>query len=159
MNNFLISSVHIMTEEEKRTVCCWQYPAPYHIYNTASYDEMVSAGRGFANPDKQKNYYSYYSGDTLAAYTNFSVKEDSVLIGISLAPELCGKGYGENILRCACRLCRELYPDKTIFLQVRTWNIRAIKCYEKAGFSASGRPYELSTPSGKGEFITMKKTE
>ena len=152
-----ITDIHIITDSEKQLISAWQYPAPYNIYNLPEACTMKTAGTGFYNPDKAKNYYTYYINSTLVAYTNFSLKNDSVTIGIGLHPDFCGKGYGKNILEQACLLCTMLYPGKTLILQVRSWNIRAIKCYEKAGFSFVGQPYELTTPSGKDEFINMKK--
>ena len=45
--------------------------------------------------------------------------------------------------------------DKTMFREVRTWNIRAVKCYQKAGFRIDGQAYELTTGIGTGTFYRM----
>lgn len=50
---------------------------------------------------------------------------------------------------------RARFPGKPLVLAVRTWNLRAIRCYQKAGFRAEGGPYEAVTPCGRGEFIRM----
>lgn len=47
--------------------------------------------------------------------------------------------------------------DKPLYLEVRTWNIRAVKCYEKAGFQIEGEPFELTTGIGTGMFYRMTK--
>ncbi len=150
---------HPITQPEKQLICGWRYPAPYHIYNLPDAESYKSAGAGFYNPDKEKNYYTYYNGDTFIGYTNFSEKDNYILIGIGLRPEHCGKGYGKAVLSTACRLCKNLFTDKTPALQVRSWNKRAIRCYEKAGFATDGKPCTITTPLGTGEFIKMIKTE
>ena len=55
----------------------------------------------------------------------------------------------------ALELSRELYPGKTIYLEVRTWNSRAVKCYEKTGFSIDGEPIKQTTSIGEGVFYRM----
>ncbi len=42
-----------------------------------------------------------------------------------------------------------------VYLEVCTWNIRAVKCYQKAGFRIDGQAYELTTGIGTGTFYRM----
>ncbi len=42
-----------------------------------------------------------------------------------------------------------------MYLEVRTWNQRAIACYEKAGFIIDGSVIEQETMSGAGKFYRM----
>ena len=51
--------------------------------------------------------------------------------------------------------CHENYPDKKLSLEVRGFNKRAIKCYERAGFKVV-KTYHKDTPIGPGEFIYME---
>ena len=37
----------------------------------------------------------------------------------------------------------------------RTWNTRAVRCYEKAGFRVVGEPVKRVTLSGEGTFYHM----
>ena len=57
-----------------------------------------------------------------------------ILIG---NPEDRGKGWGEQIVRVLVELCRKKYDVKAIELNVYDWNIEAIRCYEKVGFTRS----------------------
>lgn len=41
-------------------------------------------------------------------------------------------------------------------MEVRTWNARAVRCYEKAGFQIIGEPIARTTPLGEGAFYRMK---
>ena len=66
-------------------------------------------------------------------------------------------GYGTRILLESYELSKQLYPEKPLYLEVRTWNKRAIKCYQKAGFNICGDAFELQTPVGTGSFYKMIK--
>ena len=52
-------------------------------------------------------------------------------------------------------LSQRLYPGKPMYLEVRTWNTRAVRCYEKAGFRVVGEPVKRVTLSGEGTFYHM----
>lgn len=51
--------------------------------------------------------------------------------------------------------CRDKYNNKKISLEVRFFNKRAIKCYEKAGFHVKDT-YKKNTPLGCGIFLKME---
>lgn len=55
----------------------------------------------------------------------------------------------------AWELSQRLYPGKPMYLEVRTWNTRAVRCYEKAGFRVVGEPVKRVTLSGEGTFYHM----
>ena len=72
-----------------------------------------------------------------------------------LKPSLCGQKLGSEVMEMVKQKCRELYPSKEIILEVRSFNMRAIKCYEKAGFMVK-EVYKKTTPIGDGKFCIMK---
>ena len=84
-------------------------------------------------------------------------EETEVFIGIGVNPDLCGKHYGRRMLMRAYEISKERYPNKPLYLEVRTWNTRAVKCYERAGFKIDGEPYELTTGIGTGTFYRMTR--
>ena len=51
--------------------------------------------------------------------------------------------------------CKKRYSNKRIALEVRSFNKRAIKCYEKAGFKITD-VYKKDTLMGSDEFIRME---
>lgn len=65
---------------------------------------------------------------------------------------------GNELINIHCKqqtsieISKKLYPNKPLYLEVRTWNIRAVKCYQKAGFRIDGQAYELTTGIGTGTF-------
>ncbi len=144
---------HKTTEEEKYAICDWKYDGEYAIYNCPTYEEQKKTGRGFANPEN--NFYSVMEGESLVGYFNLIEEEKEVFFGIGVNPIYCNKGFGHKICKQACKLSHQLYPGKPIYLEVRTWNQRAVKCYEKAGFHIVGEPIRQTTNLGEGVFYHM----
>ena len=144
---------HSTTEEEKRLISDWKYEGEYAIYNTLPYEDQVKTHRGFANP--RNNYYSFCDDGKLIGYVNFVNTDKEVRFGIGVVPKCCNRGYGQMICKMAIKLSDQLYPGKLLCLEVRTWNTRAVRCYEKAGFHIIGDPVRKTTPIGEGEFFRM----
>ena len=78
-----------------------------------------------------------------------------MFFGIGVNPDCCGKGYGQQMTRMAWEISQTLFPGKPMYLEVRTWNQRAIRCYEKAGFRIVGEPIQQTTSIGEGAFYHM----
>lgn len=148
---------HILTDAEKWEICSWKYSGDYAVYNLPSYEVMKEKQIGFFNLEREQNYRAFYDGDCLAGFVNIKEEESEVFIGIGVKPELCSKGYGQLILHETYRISKELYPEKSLYLEVRTWNERAIRCYQKAGFEIVGEPFEQRTGSGLRTFYRMVK--
>lgn len=150
---------HQMTETEAKLISGWQYPGEYAIYNMPPYEEQKAGKFGFANPERAKNFYSYFDGNTLVGFTNILEEEKEIFIGIGVNPEICGKGYGQRILALAAEISSHMNPDKSEYLEVRSWNVRAVRCYEKAGFQIEGAEFEQKTSIGTGKFYRMVRTK
>lgn len=145
---------HKTTEEEKRLICEWKYEGDYAIYNSLPYEEQLEKQRGFANP--KNNFYSFYDGAMLIGYVNIVEEEFEVFFGAGVRPDCCNQGFGQEMSRVAREISRQQHPGKPVYLEVRTWNHRAVRCYEKAGFRIVGEPIVQTTPLGKGTFYRMK---
>lgn len=147
-----------LTTADRMEICSWRYEGEYAVYNLPSYEEMRQTKSGFMNPDKEKDYRGFFADSILIGYVHIWEKPDGVFIGIGVRPDQCGKHYGTQILKEACKIAGARFPAKTLCLEVRIWNIRAIRCYQNAGFQFDGAPYEKTTPLGKGSFVKMIKT-
>lgn len=147
--------IRYLSEQEKMEICSWKYDKEYEIYNLPSYEEMKEKGLGFMNPKSEKHYRGYIDDEVLVGFTNILEEEHEVFIGIGVNPKLCNKGYGQLILNESYKLSKQLYPNKPLYLEVRTWNKRAINCYKKAGFKIVGDPFEMKTGIGLGTFYRM----
>lgn len=146
-----------LSEDDKRQICSWQYEGEYAVYNLPPYEKMRQAQSGFMNPGNEKNYYGFFENGVLVGFVNIKEKPTEFFIGIGVRPDICGKGYGTEILGEVCRIAKAQNPAKPLCLEVRTWNKRAVRCYEKAGFTIDGDPFEQTTGAGKGIFYRMIK--
>ena len=144
---------HKITEEEKFLISEWKYCGNYEIYNNAPYEVQKEKGSGFANP--QNNFYSFYDKNILIGYINLREKDNRVSLGIGVHPQYCNKGYGQQMVSIACKIAETLFGEKLLELEVRTWNTRAIRCYEKSGFHIEGTAFHKTTPIGEGQFYRM----
>ena len=144
-----------LTEADKQQICAWEYTGEYKIYDLPSYDMMKAQQNGFMDPKNEKNYFAFLDGDVLVGFVNILEKDTEVFIGVGVDPLLCGKHYGRRMLEEAYHISKRLYPQKPMYLEVRTWNTRAVMCYQNAGFHIDGEPYELTTEIGTGTFFRM----
>ena len=144
---------HPTTEEEKILITEWKYEGEYSVYNAEPYEEQRKKGFGFANP--QNHFYSFYDEKKLIGFINLYEEKTEVFFGIGVKPEECGKGYGSQMTETACKISRRLFPGKPLYLEVRTWNQRAVRCYEKAGFHIAGEPIRQTTSAGEGVFYHL----
>ena len=144
---------HVMTEDEKYVIADWRYSGDYALYNTRPYEEDRKKGVGFAHPGFIG--FSFYDRDALIGFTCLYEEDREIMIGIGVAPEYCGRGYGREMLETTCGLSETMFPGKPLYLEVRTWNARAVRCYEKAGFVIDGEPFTQRTGLGEGKFYRM----
>lgn len=148
---------HCLTKADKRVICGWRYPGEYAAYDMPTYDEVVRAGGSFTDPAKEKEFLGFTEGGALVGFVRLKEEPKELFVGIGVAPELCGRGYGRQMLAQAAVLAGKRWPGKPLYLEVRTWNRRAIRCYEKAGFHIVGEPYELTTGCGPSLFCRMTR--
>ena len=59
------------------------------------------------------------------------------------------------MVKTMIELSKQLFPNKPLYLEVRTWNERAIACYQKAGFVVEGDGFTQKTYDGEGTFYRM----
>lgn len=144
-----------LTLRDKQTVCGWHYPGRYAVYDLPSWEKMARRQMGFADPVQALNYYGFWEGDALVGYVNLRPEEGGVSVGIGVDPARCGQGLGRRMLRQAVQMAAQRWPDKRPCLVVRTWNRRAVRCYQAAGFQVEGEPFRLITPAGEGDFYRM----
>lgn len=148
---------HPLTEEEKVRIADWRYPGDYALYNMPPYAEDLKTHSGFAHPDFVG--FAFYEDDRLIGFTSLYEEAQEIMLGIGIAPESCGQGYGARLIQKTCELSERLYPKKPLYLEVRSWNRRAIRCYEKAGFAIDGAPFRQITGLGEGIFYRMVKQQ
>ena len=125
-----------MSEQAARQICDWNYEHPYSVYNYLPYEEAIRANARIVNSEYKDDYLCFWNdGDTLIGYVSLILKSGRLFLGIGLAPEYCSKGFGKTILLQSIEIAKQRYGASTeIWVQVRCWNERAIKCYSSCGF-------------------------
>ncbi len=144
-----------LSEQDMQDICAWRYEGDYALYNLPDYHEMKQRQMGFFNPARHKNFYGFWEENQLVGFVNILEEETQVFLGIGVDPAYCGRHYGQTILAAAYAISKELYPEKPLYLEVRSWNRRAIACYEKAGFTIDGDAFTQTTGIGSGTFYRM----
>lgn len=126
-----------MSAEAAKQICSWKYAPPYNVYDYMNYEEAVKKQSAILRSENENNYLCFWNNETLVAYTSIILKDDKVCVGIGIAPQFCGMGLGNVYLNQTVIEIKKKYPLKEIWVQVRSWNKRAIKCYKKCGFKES----------------------
>ncbi len=144
-----------LTESEALEICGWRYPSPYEAYNYADWETVSAAGWHISLPDRrEEEYVGFRCGGVLEAYGRITAMEDYALLGIGLRPENCGQGLGAAVMRRLTALAVQRHPALRPALEVRTFNVRAIRCYERCGFRIQRR-YFRNTHKGPAPFFFM----
>ena len=146
-----------LTETQAKQICCWKYEGIYSIYNYPSWDTVVKQKWGISiNTKREKEFVSVVDNlNNLCGYIRFIEDEDHITIGLGLKPDFCGRGLGYKFMSLIKNKSRQMFGEKKIILEVRSFNRRAIKCYEKAGFKIIDS-YTKNTLIGKDNFIKME---
>lgn len=84
-----------------------------------------------------------------------TVKFARILIG---EKSMRGKGIGTELINILVKFSFEKLKRERIILNVYSWNINAIKCYEKVGFSKTSKPIKTIQVENKNwKTIEMEK--
>ncbi|CAM4501041.1 GNAT family N-acetyltransferase [Paenibacillus typhae] len=145
-----------MEASHAEDICGWEYRPPYNIYGWLPWEQMQALGIEFGDPQlRTEQYVSVVDeeGD-LCGFAQLFPMEGVVRLGIGMRPELCGHGRGHSFMNAIVQAALERYPDREIDLEVLTWNQRAIRTYQKCGFTITDT-YERRTPSGDKPFYCM----
>ncbi|HDS30951.1 MAG TPA: N-acetyltransferase [Firmicutes bacterium] len=134
------------TRDDIDRIALWSgYPPPYDIYNVEfSKIEKGTIDSFFAARQKQSGVITlvidHENSKSVGAIAMFDFdrqKKSVGNIGVRIAPDWCDKGIGSRFLKVVSERCFESGIE-TIRLDAASWNTRAIKCYEKAGFNLTG---------------------
>ena len=118
----------------------WKYNDEYAFYDMTAdpedYEEIVNELK------RGDNYFSVIKDDSL--YGFFCISEDNnnnIEVGLGMKPEYTGLGKGLEFVNLIIEYVKSNYKNKTIILDVASFNERAIKVYERAGFCKKGKKW------------------
>jgi ribosomal-protein-alanine N-acetyltransferase len=144
-----------MNEQEARAIARWHYEGPYAFYDM---DQDADDLAELLNPRSwEEKYYAVLDEQgELAGFFTFTKDGEAVEIGLGLRPDLTGKGKGVGLefVQAGLEFAKSEYAVSAFRLRVATFNRRAVRVYEKAGFRPV-RVFMQETNGGKHEFLEM----
>ncbi len=144
------------TEARVREVADWRYEPPYDFYDLASDPDDEAAMLDSARAEHYRAVLAA-GGERLDAFWYFDWPDDVVEIGIGLRPDLTGCGQGEAFLSAQLDYAAQAWQPATFRLFVADWNERAIRLYDRLGFSEVGRETRRFELVGRHEFLRMER--
>ncbi len=117
----------------------WRYPGVYAFYDMGlaplatnmlaqSLLRLTGAAVYFTVVDERDVIVGIFSFTLVAA--------DTIEIGLGMRPDLAGRGLGGAFVEAGLEYARRAFHPKRFTLTVATFNERARKVYERAGFVA-----------------------
>jgi len=145
-----------MTEDYASNISRWKYDDIYSFYDHDENDTSgYMDGTHFAclNADGELIGYFCFGAEARIPTVENDVYDDAYLdVGLSLRPDLCGKGYGLAFFNNGLNYGKKLYGTNKFRLSVATFNERAIKLYMKLGFCTQR---EVTNSYYKNKFLIM----
>ena len=145
-----------MSQADAVAILDWHYAPPYSFYDwTADNDDaalLLDAKR------RKGRFFSAFDEDSsLVGYFEFQAKGDEVVIGLGLRPDLTGIGLGREFVEAGLIFARERFRPTQLRLSVAAFNERAIKVYERAGFTVT-HAFDHETNGGVHRFFEMTRS-
>jgi ribosomal-protein-alanine N-acetyltransferase len=148
-------AVHQMTQADAEEIAAWRYEPPYSFYDaTADADDLRLLLDAESREDR--NFSVFDEGAALVGFFEYKPRGADVEIGLGLRPDLTGRGLGLEFVEASLAFGRERFRPETFRLAVATFNRRAIRVYERAGF-APVREFDHETNGGRHRFLEMAR--
>ena len=144
-----------MTDEEATQISGWHYDPPYDFYDATSDPDDL---RELLDPKRRKDaYFSVFAADgALVGFFQFEREGTTVDVGLGLRPDLTGQGLGIEFLLAGLEFARGRFSPERFTLSVATFNERAIRVYERAGFRRV-KVFMHHTNGGEHPFLLMTR--
>ncbi|MGZ3663325.1 MAG: GNAT family N-acetyltransferase [Ktedonobacterales bacterium] len=136
------------------TISRWHYVEPYSFYDMSLLVLLgVVAVQWVLRSIRQLEFYGVYAErggrEQLIGVFSYLRHGNTIEIGLGLRPDLTGQGIGLSFVLAGLEYARTHLAPKRFQLIVAAFNTRAIRVYERAGFTPvrtftdyhRGRPY------------------
>lgn len=154
--------IRAMTRVTASKIVNWHYEAPYGDYNLDGDMEEAEAMLDhyhFSVHDQDLELLGFYCFGASAQVPSgrlrgFYMGRRILDIGLGLRPDLTGKGLGPGFVRAGLDFGIRKWQPRAIRLTVAVENARAIKVYQRLGFSKR-RLISARSPRGWRDYYIM----
>lgn len=144
--------------QDAHIIAGWHYSGEYAIYNQSLATVLQAAAfRGLWSLMGLQTFSVFADAaqrDLIGIFT-FTRQGRSVIIGLQLRPNFTGRGQGLAFLQAGMRFAIERFHPQALLLHVATFNQRAIKVYQRAGFQTV-RTVQRPTRQGSIPHLEMR---
>ena len=156
-----------ITEADIEDIQSWHYKEPYTVYDLSSDAEddpsemLDRRSPHFAVRDEQGTLVGFFCFGTCAQPWGHDeprlYSDEGILdVGLGMRPDLTGKGIGLSFVNAGLDFAKEQFAPEQFRLYVMTFNERAIRVYERAGFEQTGTFVQQNTHRVV-EFLVMQR--
>jgi RimJ/RimL family protein N-acetyltransferase len=154
-----------MDAQDAREITTWRYEGPYSVYNWETGDdpaEMLDRrSPHYSVRDEQGELVGFFaygsSAQVWGSDEPYLYSEGkTITVGLGMRPNLTGRGWGLAFVQAGLDFARQEFAPEQFRLYVLTFNERAIRVYERAGFERKGI-YVQHSPSGDRYFLEMRR--
>src|SRR5690348_3956493 len=158
-----------MTADDARAIQGWRYEGEYAAYNfndaaDALAELLDPRSPYFAVRDERGELAGFFTYGTAGEVGGEMGEREPALyadpadrtltIGLGLRPDLTGRGVGLPFVEAALAFARERFMPGGYRMFVLDWNARAIRVYERAGFTRV-RTLTVTNRHGPLTFVEM----
>jgi ribosomal-protein-alanine N-acetyltransferase len=126
-----------MDKSYAEAIANWHYEGAHAFYDmdrdAEDLEELLDAGnwesRYCAVVDKHGELIGFFC---------FDKQDDALVVGLGLRPDCTGRGLGLAFIEAGLEYARRQFAPAAFRLSVATFNRRAIRVYERAGFKPDG---------------------
>jgi [ribosomal protein S18]-alanine N-acetyltransferase len=151
-----------ITPEDARDISRWRYGEPYSVYDgdPTSVDSLLEPRFLYHSVYDERGqlagYFCFGEDARVAAGRELYEREPALDIGLGMRPDLAGRGLGEEFVHAGLTYAKEAYAPQTFRLTVASFNRRAIRVYERAGFEKL-ETFGAPTREGGREWVLMRR--
>jgi ribosomal-protein-alanine N-acetyltransferase len=153
-----------ITRADAQTISRWRYDEPYSVYdgNPASVASLLEPRYSYHSVHDDHGelvgYFCFGEDARVPAGKRLGLYEPgpALDLGLGLRPDLTGQGLGERFVQAGLRFAKKMYDPRLFRLTVATFNRRAIRVYERAGFEPV-ETFGRTKPNGEKEWLLMRR--
>jgi RimJ/RimL family protein N-acetyltransferase len=152
-----------MTNEAAAIVSGWVYEEPYAMYSmdgSRECTEELLNGDYFCVREERHGVIGFVctgeSARVPGGYDYGIYRDPRYLdVGVGMSPQWTGKGYGLDFVSQAMAFTKQTFNYSCLQLVVAAFNTRAIKVYERAGFTLTGK-FTSRAGAQEADFLAMR---